>query len=249
MKRILTLKSLLLTLFIMVTLSATAQEPTVELKPKVKFELGVDLLSRMLWHGYQVGRSPAITPLAFMYYRNFTLELNGTYVGANDYAETNFNVHYQLKNVKFSLLNYIVFNADSVNGKVIHFDKSNTPHVGDFEVNYMHPTYPVTLRLSSIVWGGDYNPGETRNRYSTYAEFGYTFKTKKVEILPYVAATPWKGMYADGAKLTNVGVKAMATLPITKNFSVPLRFEMTYNTFHDKVYVNFVARISTGILD
>ena len=208
--------------------------------------MGVDLLSRMLWRGYQVGRNPGIGPFFFLHYGPLSLELNGLMIGANDYAEANINLYYRIGGLHAVLYHYIVFDADAPQGYVTRFSRSNTPYTGDLQLTYTFPRYPFSLQASTLLWGNDYRPGTTANRYSTYLRAAYTFSIRKCTAEPYISGTPAAGLYAPSGRLTNAGIVFGTRFVLSPTFSIPLHIEFSYNTVWDKLFFAATLRLETN---
>jgi len=103
---------------------------------------------------------------------------------------------------------------------------------------------PISLSWNTMFAGADYKP-DGKRAYSTYIMAAYPFAIKTVDLSASIGMTPWESIYADGAALVHVGLKASKEIKITDNFGLTLSSELIANPKSEDIF--FVFGVSMGI--
>jgi hypothetical protein len=137
-------------------------------------------------------------------------------------------------------------------------NKATNPsgHIFEGSIAYSGPTsFPISITANVMFAGNDYkynatspvNPATglnqdiTKQAYSTYVEFGYTFKY----FSPFLGITPSQGYYGDGYNgiggfgVCNLGITATKNLKISDAFSLPLKATLGFNPQKEDAYCVF----------
>lgn len=114
------------------------------------------------------------------------------------------------------------------NSKPFDFDLHTSKHFVDYYMVYKFSEFPLQLKWASVVLGYDPNADGKRN-FSSYAEVSSGFKVNKWQFDGYVGGTPWKGLYAKEAGITNLEAKAQYNFVINKNVPFPVFLKAAHN--------------------
>jgi hypothetical protein len=226
--------------------TADADKTEKKLAQPPQFALGTDLVSRYVWRGRDYGNSPAIQPNASFSVAGFKIGVWGSYgfvpysqmindstiVNMGNYAEFDPFISYTLKGFTLTLTDYFTFNGLTPNaGNYFNYKNSTTGHTLEVSLAWNGPEkFPLQLYVGTLVYGadkgkddyGNYGLG-TENNYSTYIEASYPFEIKGFGLKPIVGFIPFgSSWYGPTAGVPNVGLTLSKTIPITKDFGLPL---------------------------
>ncbi len=164
--------------------------------------------------------------------------------------------------LKFTVTDYDFYFNSLTNGNIIQYfnysSSSSNPsgHIFEGSVAYSGPaTFPISITANVMFAGNDYvysktaavNPATgltqdiTKQAYSTYIEFDYTFKY----FSPFLGITPSQGYYGDGYGgkggfgVCNLGITASKNLKITDAYSLPLSATLGFNPQLENAYCVF----------
>jgi len=214
-------------------------------------DIGVDLMSRYIFRGTDVGgASPSIQPYLTYTYNKLTIGLWGAYsTNITATQETDFYVSYEFNDHFNVLLTDYFFPSDNSDYKYFNYDKSTTGHLLEATLNYSGTKkIPVSLLLATNFYGSDavrLNPDGTRKdiQYSTYAEIGYAFK-KFDTFIGFNLTDPDEslgetGFYGDGLGVVNLGLKVHKKIKITDKYDLPINFSLITNPQAEKIFFVF----------
>lgn len=211
------LKILLLTL---VTLSIS----TVDLKAQV--DVGVDVMSRYVWRGFQFGAGPSIQPGIEYASGDFAIGAWGAFDTTGDEAgtEVDFYASYAIGDFGIAITDY-------------SFPTSGTNYFSDPDVHFIEggisyggsEAFPVSLSANMFLVNDDDN--------SVYLEVG--IPAGPVDL--WIGGTPAEaGMYGTTkAGITNLGLGTGKTIEVSETFSFDLSGSVIANPYHEDLYLVF----------
>ncbi|MEX2600604.1 MAG: hypothetical protein WD355_03080 [Balneolaceae bacterium] len=211
------LKILLLTL---VTLSIS----TVELKAQV--DIGVDVMNRYVWRGFQFGAGPSIQPGIAYTTGNLEVGFWGAFDTTGDEDGTEFDIYasYTVGDLSIVVTDYS-FPTSGVNyfsDNDVHFIEGGLSYGGSEE-------FPVTVSANMFLVNDDDN--------SLYFELGVP--AGAVDL--WIGGTPDKsGQYGTTkAGILNIGLGTGRTIEVTDTFSFDLSGSVITNPYHEDMYLVF----------
>ena len=166
---------------------------------KGNWDLGVDLMSRYTWRGFDFGASPSIQP--GLAYTKGGLEIGvwGAYATCvNGYQETDIYVSYTFLNemLSFGFTDYYFPDITALDQNYFEWGDDKTGHC--LELNFSFnglENLPLSLSVNTFIYGADkvfkdsvlnttsgvyeYN---TENNMSTYIELGYSCEIEDVTL-------------------------------------------------------------------
>lgn len=246
-------KSILLKLFTgiiaccMISLSAKAQEK----EAPSPFKISADLVSSYVWRGVLSTATPTPNIQPTISFSKGGLELGAW--GSSDfngsYKEVDFYVSYTIKQLKFTVTDY----DWNFKNRYFNYKNKETDHIFEGSVAYSGPeSFPLSIAANVMFAGADKKYDQTLNAinpakqaYSTYFEFGYSFKN----ITPFLGITPSDGYYGDGYGgvkgfgVVNLGASFSKTLKITNDYSLPVKATVGFNPQKEDVFLVFAITL------
>ena len=241
--------SLLMLLFSMTIIFAQKTQNT---KKKDTLTIGVDLMSRYIFRGTELGgASPSMQPNLAYTRGKFTIGLWGAYAINQTAASQEADIYatYTIsKKISITLTDYF-FPTDDGNYKYFDYNKLTTGHLLEASISYSGTKKtPLSILVATNFYGSDpirLNADGTRKgiQYSSYAEFSYAFK-KFDAFVGFNLTKPNKnlgesGFYVNTLGVVNLGIKAGRKVKITKTFYLPLTFSLITNPQAQKIYFVF----------
>lgn len=261
MKRTLSLTAVLLLILVC---GSFAQDTKTACK--AEFQAGVDLMSRYVWRGLNLGGAgPSIQPNLKLNIgtpdHNFSIGAWGAYTfSATANQEVDFFVSYTYKSM-FTVMVTDYFFPDlytDQRDKYFYYAQDSTGHV--FEGCLMFngtEKIPFTLMVATNFYGNDAKRMKEVNdttfaedglQYSTYIELGFKKNIKGFDFNAFVGGTVNNpdedlretGFYSNTkAGFTNVGIKVAKGIPITEKYSLPVQVSLIANPMQSKFYIVF----------
>lgn len=241
MKKIFPLMMLLL-----LGVSTLAQDSTD--RKKSPFEPGVGLVSRFVWRGTCLSKSPNIQPY-FEYAPKFGLKAGawGSYDFAGDYAEVDLYVGYGISGFTLTATDYFVMDESADNNHFFDYKNETTGHTLEASLGYEGPEkFPIRVLAATMLYGCDKlidvmtvdtvlndTTCTYKNAYSTYFEVGYTIKNVSL----FVGVTPAQGLYGNKAGLVNAGISVEKEIKITEHFSLPVQAALITNPQKQNIFL------------
>lgn len=220
-----------------VTAGAQQSNTVADDSPKIKLNIGVDLVSRYVWRGSLFSDAPNIQPYASVTYGQFTLMNWNSYAVNKNYAEVDFFLTWQPGRFGITLSDFcgLVEPKDSVYN---YFDYNNktTSHAFESTVFYtISESFPLKLTAGVFFYGLDKNE-EGDNNYSTYYEVSYPLQVTDYNLNFFAGGTTDAGYYGTKAGLVNVGTTIQKELKVTPSFTIPLSLSLSANPVNKYAY-------------
>lgn len=227
---------------------------------------GADIFSRYVWRGYDFGNSPAIQPnISFSWkglnigawgsysFTKHSIEINdSTVIDAGNYSEMDFYVSYTYKWFTLMFFDYFTMNGLNPNDGNNYFDYRNTTTGHTFEgcLSFDGPdNFPLQFMASTLFYGDDKNKDSTgaygygtKNNYSTYFELSYRINIRKIDLQlrPFIGGTPFgSSWYGPDAGITNLGLTAKKSIPITPLYTLPVQTTLMANPQAQSIFLVF----------
>jgi hypothetical protein len=211
---------------------------TSGLKAQVEFSVGADIVSSYVWRGaYQT--STAIQPSLGLSAGGFSISAWGS-SDLNGYGkEVDFTVGYGIGGLSLSLTDYWWAGEGALN--YLDYGKS-TDHVFEVGASYSFPEkFPLTLSAYTMIAGADkkLKDGKEEQYFSTYIEASLPFTVKDIGLEAAIGFTPFEGLYAPEAALTNISLKGSKEIKITDSFALPVFGQVILNPYSEGIYFVF----------
>jgi hypothetical protein len=228
-----------------------------------QFNLGADLVSRYIWRGKDFGNSPAIQPNVAFSDAGFKISAWGSFgfvpysqkindtttVNMGNYAEFDPSICYTYKGLTLSITDYYFPNGMTPNNNnYFDYNNSTTGHTFEVALAYAGPEkFPIQLFAGTLVYGadkgkdaaGNYGLG-TKNNFSTYFEAAYNFTVKGIGVKPFIGGIPFgSSWYGPSGGVVNTGITVSKTIPITKDFGIPVFTSIIANPQSQSVFFVF----------
>lgn len=207
------------------TWSAQAQE----------VKIGADLVSNYIWRGSKLG-SASFQPAISAEYKGISLTAWGSTDFTGDAFELDLTAGYRINGLSLAITDY--FATSDVNSQPYFNYKSGNGHVFEATIGYtFSEKVPLTLSWNTYFAGTDntYNSHD----YSTYIEAAYPFSLWQVNMDAEIGFTPWKGAYANGFNVVNIGLKASKDIVITEKFALSVFTKVIFNPAANRAFMVF----------
>lgn len=210
---------------------------------KSSLNIGADIFNRFVWRGLDFGSSPNIQPmLEYAHKSGFTIGCWGAFNTVGTYNEVDLYLSYQLRGFNLTFTDYFFpVSAIPTNSfeKYFNYKNSTTGHLYETSVKWEgSDKFPLSVLVGSFIYGGDKN-SEGKQNYSSYAEIGYSFRTKVGDIEPFMGFTPSKGLYGNTMGVVNMGLSASRNVRITEYFDLPITTSLIVNPQMSNIYFLF----------
>lgn len=198
-----------------------------------KINLTATYVTQHYWRGIGrgglFGKAPSLEPQVTFTHQKWTF---GVFAGAsfdNIYKTIMPFVIYRVT-PEFSVAVQDIYSPGTHfwDSKPLDFDLYTSKHFVDYYMVYRFKDFPVQLKWATVFLGKDPNADGNRN-YSSYAEISSGFKLNKLQVDGYVGGTPWKGLYAKEAGITNLEGKVQYNFVINKNVPFPVFIKVAHN--------------------
>lgn len=212
------------------------------------FNPGCDLVSRYVWRGQLLDRSPNIQPWV-EYAPAFGLRIGawGSYSFSGDYAEVDLYLGYGYQGFSLMLTDYFVMDESLENNRFFDYRKGITGHLLEGTLSWEGPEkVPLKLTAATMFYGADMKVDHVVidtslndttayyvNQYSTYFEAAWSFRHFSV----FAGITPAAGFYGNGFGLVNLGISADRDIRLGKNYSIGLRASLITNPQRQNIYL------------
>ena len=235
-------------------LSATATNTNTETHDKIpvatdslSIHLSANLQSRHLWRGSVTCSAWNIQPTATVSKRNFLVGFWGAYTVNNSYSEVNLYGSYTIGRFSVAVLDYFCPDETLKFNRLFDTNQKTTQHTVDATLTYNGTKkFPLSLMVSTLVWGDDINATTEKNYYSTYIEAGYTWERTQTQKFEFFAGiTPVEGYYANSLNLVNMGFSASQTINVSSTFKLPIFGKIIANPHTQNLYFVFGATIGS----
>lgn len=237
-------------LFSLTALLVTSSQATFGQKTcSAKVDFSTDIVSRYIWRGLNLGgSSPSIQPCLNLQAGSFEAGVWGAYSfnHAITSQECDLYLSYNIADKLTLMVTDYFFPAEDAVNNYFEYRKESTGHIVEIGLQYPGTEkLPLSLSVSTNVYGADARKANGKLQYSTYIEAAYTFKVSETECNIFAGGTPNKpntekeetGFYADRPAFINVGFKASKTLKITDSFSLPVNASFITNPEAGNVFL------------
>jgi hypothetical protein len=237
---------------------------TVYAQEESPVDLSLDIASRYVWRGLDFGNSPSLQP-------GISFNKWGLSVGAWGAYTTNINAPAQEMDIfiGYTFLNDMLsitltdyfFPTDGALNNYFSYNNTNTAHVFEGSISFNGTEkLPISLLIGTNFYGADaiHYSGDISNpdgnlMYSTYAELGYSFDCKEVNVELFCGANilgatdadisnGYNGFYNNKAGIVNLGFTAGKDLQVSESFTIPLSISLITNPLNQNIFL--VANLS-----
>ncbi len=189
----------------------------------VKISANVDLVSRYIWRGLDIGHAPSIQPGIAVQWKDFKLGAWGAYklTGAGG-QETDFYLSKTFGFATVALWDYWSFN-DTTALNFFDYRRKTTSHLLEAQLLLSGgKSFPVSFLASYFFHGSDVSK-------SMYFELLYDHKSTFAD-LAFFAGYQAKGTYyASGANFVNIGCTLKKSIAVTDRLSLPVYLSLIVN--------------------
>lgn len=213
-----------------ITPSVMAQESDTAKTSSIDFTTNVDLYSRYIWRGAQIGTNASIQPTVKMICKNFTLGYWGAYQFDGALPETDLYASYTLpKGFGITVTDYFISAADGALGDYFEYDEKSTLHTIEGSLSFTGPEkFPISALLGYNFHGIDAYKG------SMYGEISYPIKN--VTLILGAGNEMYTGKTESDWGIVNAGIKVVKNIKITNDFTLPLTGQLMLNPYTNKLY-------------
>jgi hypothetical protein len=210
---------------------------------ELKFSLGTELVSRYVWRGVVQDLHPHIQGNLNLAHKGLSFDVWASSGINSSFSEIDLSLAYNTGFVTFALVDYFVLDENNM-ADVDFFRFKNKPggasnHALEAAV-ILENFSSLPLRFSAgTFFLGDDRDVTNKQRYSTYLEMAYTRDWDQYNFQVFLGGTPFKGLYADKAALTNIGMKAARKLAVGNEIELLLSSSLIVNPDAKQVYVVF----------
>lgn len=205
---------------------------------KVESTVQADIVSQYVWRGQDLG-DVSLQPTLGLAYKGVSLTAWGN-IGLSDPGdakEFDLTLAYKIGGLNIGVTDYW-FNTP--NDRYFSYAAHKTSHV--FEANVGYDFGPVAMQWYTNFAGNDGLNKNGCRAYSSYFELGAPFSLAGCEWGASVGFVPYAtSFYADaeGFAVTNVSLKAVKDIRVTRSFSLPLFAAVSVNPSTEKAYFVF----------
>jgi hypothetical protein len=221
-------------------------------KAQCEFSAGADFVSSYVWRGVATAGT-SIQPSMDLSVGGFSIGAWGSVdMAGQGYKEVDLAASYTIGGFYVGLTDYWWNGEDAFD--YFHFKKDESSHLLEASLGYEFD-FGLGFSWNTMIAGtGDqYIDGEsTKRAFSTYAEVGYSFAVKEVELTAAVGASPWNSnvLYTgyerdeqqygtSGFAVTNISLAASKEVTITDRFSPSLFGQLAFNPAKEDVFLVF----------
>ncbi len=236
-------RKFILTLLLISSIHAFAQNDA-ESSSKNNIDLGLDVQSRYIWRGIQLGgNSASAQPWIEFTSGNFALGTWGAYNlgGLSTGNEADFYASYSFSNdFSFTVTDYF-FPGEGSGG----YFPYNEGHVFEAMLSYSGTdSFPIGITVATNFGGAiKYFDGtDEKSAYSTYVEAAYETEIGKTPFILTVGGVflDDNGYYlTDGSGLTNVSIGTSKDIKLSESFSLPVNAAITLNPDSEDIFFTF----------
>ncbi len=224
-------------LLLIAVLSISIMNAQEEEKSKSKLDLGLDVQSRYIWRGIQLGgNSASAQPWAEFSSGAFSLGAWGAYNlgGLGEGNEADFYMSYALSDAFAVTVTDYFFPGEGTGG----YFPYNEGHVFEAMLSY---SGPIGMFVATN-FGGAIKDENGDNAYSTYVEASYETEIGGTPLSFAVGGVfgDDNGYYfTDGSGLINVTVGTSKEIKFSESFSLPVNAAITLNPDSENIFLTF----------
>lgn len=194
--------------------------------------VSADIYSRYVWRGLDYGSSPSIQPTLSLSKKNFEIGYWGAISTLGTYNEVDLYLKYTLKGFYIVATDYF-FPVNSIPAtkteRYFNYEDKTTGHIFEGIIGWKgSEKFPLYIFAGTSFYGADKDTSGD-NRYSTYAEAGYSFKIKDKSLDVFVGFTPTEGLYGNSIGVVNLGLTGTKKIKINSDFELPAKVSLVFN--------------------
>ena len=219
-------------------------------KNKASVYVRGDFVSSYIWRGaYMAGVS--LQPEIGLETGRFSFSVWGTKALDSPQKEIDLTMSYSTGRFCFHLLDYwCPLDEEDEEGRVSnnYFELNNhhTSHQVEGGITYVvSERFPLTISWYMMFWGND-KKSDGKQNYSSYAEVGYPFSVKGIELNALVGVSPYNSSMYEVRRFAvcNIGLEAVKDIRVTKSFSLPVFVNLSFDPAHGdaSVVLGFTLR-------
>jgi hypothetical protein len=243
---------LLLSLLLLTSGQAISQD-----EPKLKPELGCDIVTSYIWRGSAVYAgmgdqnvlSPSFQPGFALNYQGLRVGTWGSIDFTGTYKELDLYLSYTLKGFTATITDYY-WAGDWIVDNYFEYQVDSTSHYIEASLGYKGEKIPFSILVATMLYGADKQLEDPlENNYSTYIELGYGFKISDYKLDLFLGMTPFDGMYGDGYggkegfAIVNTGVTGSKSIKITDHWALPVKASVIANPQARKLFLVFALSL------
>lgn len=200
---------------------------------------GADLVSNYVWRGSKCGDA-SFQPSISLGYKGLSFTAWGSTDFTGDAFELDLTAAYAIGSLELALTDYYV--ATDINTQPYFDYKRGAGHVFEGTIAYTI-SEKIPLKLSWNTYFAGTDNAYSKQDYSTYVEASYPFALWGVDMGGELGITPWKGAYADGFNVVNIGITASKTFQLSGKFSLSPYTKLIFNPADNKAFMVFGVTI------
>lgn len=211
-------------------------------KDSLKVNIGADIYSRYVWRGIDYGTAPSIQPTLSLTKKNFEIGYWGAISTLGTYNETDLYLKYTLKYFYISVTDYF-FPVNSIptnkTERYFNYEDKSTGHICEGLLGWKGTEkLPLYVFVGTSFYGADKDTSGN-NRYSTYAEAGYSFNIRENKLDIFIGFTPTEGLYGNDMGVVNLGFTGSKTIKINESFELPAKVSFVINPQTENIHLVF----------
>lgn len=201
-------------------------------------EAEIQIKSRHVWRGSQLGKAFAFEPSLTLSNNRFSFNFWAALTPDNSYSEIDLVPSYQFNHFKLSLFDY--YNpVQSANNQYLNFNEGTSRHSLELSLDNFSVENRRLKWMIGTFLAGDRSKLTGKAMYSTYFEFRYPFTIWIIDAEPFAGITPFQGYYADSFAVINAGISFSKELHLKLPFDVPLSLSYISNPYTSKNFLIF----------
>jgi len=191
--------------------------------PAFSTSANVDLVSRYIWRGTDIGHAPSIQPGLSATWKGLTLGTWGAYqLTGTGYQETDLYLSKTFSFITVAIWDYWSFN-DTTLFDCFDYRQKTTGHLLEAQVLLSGgETLPFNFLASYFFYGAD--PSK-----SVYLELQYEHSFSLANLVVFAGYQAKGEYYASKPGFVNVGCTVSKTIPVTDRLSLPVYLSLIVN--------------------
>lgn len=238
-------KTVMCTMLGIASVSVSANEP-------FEASVGGSLVSGYVWRGQELGGF-SIQPTASVSWKGFSLTAWGSVglketedIGGafSDAKEFDLTLGYAYEGFSISVTDYWFncaynnYSGEAISGDYFHYGSGSTSHVFEAQIGYDFGFLAANWYTNFA--GNDGLNKDGKRAYSSYFSLSAPFSFAGLDWKAEVGATPWATTFYNGGasrfEVSEISLKAMKTIKMTKSFSLPLSAKVALNPATEGAY-------------
>lgn len=201
-------------------------------------DIGTDLMSRYIWRGTDLGRSPSIQPYLSYTKGNFEIGTLGAFTtNGMNIQETDIYMIYTIKDMFSVIITDYFFPDDALdNNKYFEYNDTLTGHVFEASLGFNGTEkFPLSFLACFNFYGFDKDN-------SIYLELVYSGNCNSINYDLFLGLTPYNGIYTynnRGVGVINLGITINKDIKISENYELPVSCSLITNPQAENIFLVF----------